>query len=48
MSCSLANTEFVTPAKAGVQLLNCKFSRQELDSRLRGNDEVLKLKGCWL
>lgn len=31
---------FVTPAKAGVQLLKCKFKPPELDSRLRGNDEI--------
>jgi hypothetical protein len=33
--------EFVTPAKAGVQLRRCKFGRPGLDSRLRGNDEVV-------
>jgi hypothetical protein len=32
-------SSFVTPAKAGVQLLRVKFNRQGMDSRLRGNDE---------
>jgi hypothetical protein len=30
----------VTPAKAGVHHLTCKFQRRVMDSRLRGNDEV--------
>jgi hypothetical protein len=36
------NLEFlqlVTPAKAGVHHRWNKFDRQEMDSRLRGNDE---------
>jgi hypothetical protein len=35
---------FVTPAQAGVQHRQVKFKRQELDSRLRGNDEVWELE----
>jgi hypothetical protein len=30
---------FVTPAQAGVHHRMNKFTRQEMDSRLRGNDE---------
>jgi hypothetical protein len=32
---------FVTPAKAGVHYLRLKFTARVMDSRLRGNDEVL-------
>jgi hypothetical protein len=32
---------FVTPAKSGVHHLTDKFKRRVMDSRLRGNDEVL-------
>jgi hypothetical protein len=35
----------VTPAKAGGHHLHYKFKRQVMDSRLRGNDEVLVLGG---
>jgi hypothetical protein len=40
MSLILPPQHFVTPAKAGAQLRWLKFIRQELDSRLRGNDAV--------
>jgi hypothetical protein len=45
MTKSRPSIAFVTPAKAGGQLLLFKFLPQGLDSRLRGNDEVLGLKG---
>jgi hypothetical protein len=32
---------FVTPAKAGVHHLTSKFKPRVMDSRLRGNDEVV-------
>ncbi len=34
---------FVTPAKAGAHHQPCKFHRQVMDSRLRGNDGSLNL-----
>ena len=40
MSLTLSIQYLVTPAKAGAQLRWLKFRRQELVSRLRGNDEV--------
>ena len=35
---------FVTPAQAGVHHRWMKFERQEMDSRLRGNDEFRDLE----
>ena len=32
---------FVIPAKAGIHLLPWKFSQRVMNSRLRGNDEVV-------
>ena len=45
MSFSVYTPTFVTPAKAGVQHLSLKFTMPLMDSRLRGNDEILELKG---
>ena len=38
-------TTFVTPAKVGGHHRHSKFRRLVMDSRLRGNDEVLELEG---
>jgi hypothetical protein len=45
MSVSQYPSTFVTPAKAGVHHLPWKFRGSVMDSRLRGNDEFLELKG---
>jgi hypothetical protein len=37
---SLALSNFVTPAKAGVHHLPTKFRQLVMDSRLRGNDDI--------